>query len=177
MKLTKRNIEDWDFRGAELEIEADLFLSKNYMTVVVDYLRMLMIKGMVEQGLAKLSDDREYAVPLSDGEISRTRGGVLQTDRGARTMTHGAWKDSNFEFFDGFTRSPLRTRLTTTGRLEARVQRSLGREWKKYGRIKARLLPNEEECEEHIRMVKDASAVHREWNVDEKRDRPPGEPG
>lgn len=168
MNFTKRNIEDWDFRGVQPGTEADYFLWSHYPEVVaVDSFRAVLIAGAVEDGLAKVSEDREYIVPVSDSEFWRGRDGVLETRKGTFEMRREVFSDSKFEMFDGYMKARLRDRLTRSGRFESRVRSSLWREWKKYARVKVRLLSNEEELEEYRRTIKDGAAAHRKGDVGE----------
>jgi hypothetical protein len=151
LKLTKKNIEDWDFRRLERGSDADVFMSANYRDVLfVAGLRTFWIEGLVEKGLARLSADCEYIVPVSDGEFYRAHHGVLESATGTFEMRPDIHFDNRFALFHATTRPPFHGWLTHSGRVERRVLRSLWREWTKDGRIKVHLLPTEQELnQEH----------------------------
>jgi hypothetical protein len=128
--LSKRNIEDWDFRSVpRTGGDKDEFLGNNYtLAVTVEALRFLSLKRLIEMEIGIVSDDREYLTfPDPDHE----------------------------ECFRGYTSSVrLRDLLTREGRLDRWVQSSLWREWKKYGRVKLRLLATKDEV----------AAYYAEWS-------------
>ena len=72
-RYTKHNIEDWDVRECSLDSpsedhEAENFLSRNYSTVVAtDHARLVIIKALIEEGVAELEDDRRQARFVIDG--------------------------------------------------------------------------------------------------------------
>jgi len=173
LKLTKKNIEDWDFRGVEPGSEADAFLSENYTLVVaIDLLRLSWIKAMVDVGLANLSDGGEYAVVCSDAEALSNPKFYNRLQPGEVPKPSSA-AEAKFGFFEGFNWSRARDFLRSDTRFEMSVKRSLLRERKKYGRLKVRLLPNEQEDEEYRRTIEDGAAVYGEWNVDDEGGRLP----
>lgn len=117
-RYTKHNIEDWDFRDCSLDdpsddIEAETFLSENYTTVVAtDHLRLLIIKALIEEGVAELDDDKRHA---------------------RFTIEHGD------AFLAGMKRAE--SRFSFEGRLQRSILQALRRENRKYGRLRVTILP------------------------------------
>jgi hypothetical protein len=116
VKYSKGNMEDWDFRNANIgspnyDVEADLFLGRNFTTVVaVDALRLDVLSAFIDKGVAK----------EPDGEHVRFEGngdGYL-----------AGWKSGT-------------SRLTSEGRFERKVVEALRRENRKYGRLRFTILP------------------------------------
>ena len=144
MKLTKHNIEDWDFR-AEIQSgsEQDEFRRANFVDIVaIDAIRVSILAGAVKLGYARVLEDREHLGANPD------RVGHFQ-----RWVTSGGL--------------PSTSLMTRSGRRWRRVGKSLWREWQKYGRVKLRLVPTEDQRSENWRRRLDRVAVHGEWNIDE----------
>jgi hypothetical protein len=113
-RFTTENIEDWDFRLPGTDPEADRFqLDNAELVALVASMRRRWIVVYLEDELLRWWDNRNLIVP------------------------YGA--ESSFE---RATRASLRDRLgRERRRLDARIRRSLWREWEKYGRIKLSLFP------------------------------------
>jgi len=115
---SERRIEDWDFRGCyegspTYDVEADLFLSTHYTTVVaVDLYRLSIIKSLIEAGVAEIDNTGDYAY---------------------LTIDHAD------DFLRGMRRAD--SRLTQQGRFGRKVTEALRRELRKYGRLRSTLLP------------------------------------
>lgn len=117
MRYSNRNIEDWDFRECYIDsphydVEADLFFGSHFTHVVaIDAGRIIVIKGLVENGYAEVEDDGRH-IRLS-----------AQADF----------------FLKGWKREA--SRFTGGGRFERKVVEALRRENRKYGRLRTTILP------------------------------------
>jgi hypothetical protein len=62
-QFTLKRIEEWDFRHVShddphYDVEADLFLGRNFTRVqAVELARLVIIKGLLEHGLATTTED------------------------------------------------------------------------------------------------------------------------
>jgi hypothetical protein len=117
-RYTKHNIEDWDFRDCSLDspsndIEAEDFLSENYVTVVAtDAARLILIKRLVEHGIVELDDDKRHA---------------------RFVIEHGD------AFLAGMKKGE--SRFNSEGRFYRSIIEALRRENRKYGRLRVTILP------------------------------------
>ncbi len=120
-EYTLKNIEDWDFRtwrsplrdgGSSFADPINLFLSEHFNEVlVVDFVRLNILKTILDNGLGELTPDK------SD---------VLLTPEGEAALPYvTSWRDL----------------FTSDGRRHRRIVRSLVREWRKNGRLRFTILP------------------------------------
>lgn len=111
-RLTRRNVEDWDFRAADLDPEADKFLSDHYAEIIgVEEFRLTMLTALVETEHATVTKDGQYVELKPEG------------------------------FFTLHALSKPELLLSRRGRLQRRVAKALLREHSKYGRLRLTLLP------------------------------------
>jgi hypothetical protein len=119
-QFTLKHIEEWDFRHVshddpEYDVEADLFLGRNFTRVqAVELARLVIIKGLLEHGLATATED---------GQNVR----FTSKPHEALWFLNG-WKKEN-------------SRFTRGGRFERRVVGSLQREYRAHGQLKLSLFP------------------------------------
>jgi hypothetical protein len=117
------NIEDWDFRswrsplregGSSFSNPITLFLTEHLNEVIaVDFLRINVLKTMLDNGLGRLTADKFDVVLTPEGE--------------AALPYVTSWRD----------------RLTQDGRLHRRIVKSLVREWEKNRRLRFSVLPSD----------------------------------
>lgn len=113
-RLTRRNIEDWDFRATDLDPAADKFLSDHYVEVIaVEERRLTMLTALVETGYATVAEDGEYVQLEPEG------------------------------FFTLHALSKPELLLSRRGRLQRRVAKALLREHSKHRRLRLTLLPRD----------------------------------
>jgi hypothetical protein len=118
MPYSKRHIEDWDFRNANIQspnydVQADLFLTKNFSTAMaVDAMRLDVMTTFIDNGVAWVEPDGAH-VRVKDDKADDYLAG---------------WKSGL-------------SRLTRSGRFERRVVEALRREYRKHGRLRLTILP------------------------------------
>ena len=113
-RLTRRNIEDWDFRNTDLDAETDKFLSDHYTEVIaVEEFRLTMLTALVEAGYATVAEDREYVELEPEG------------------------------FFTLHALSKPELLFTRRGRLQRRIAKALLREQSKHRRLRLTIIPRD----------------------------------
>jgi hypothetical protein len=121
VRYSQSNIEDWDFRNTNMDspdydVYADLFLSRNFTTVVaINSLRMVTIKHLVDGGLMELTDDGDHV----------------------RFREYDACEGA--EFLQGMTSGY--GRFSRDDRLSRKVVAALSREYGKNDKLRVTILP------------------------------------